>query len=197
MGVSAFGKASTPTKVCRSSAEVRFTAWGVILHQLGSLSLEFSLHTHSQCPCAALLEQIDGSQLDWELLEVVYQGKERSWRKESMSRQLTNGIWEDTPVPPYKLPAHTERQPQNMAQESMTLHPFFGEYLNSTSHISASYSGLSLTLLHAKRANPSNSGHASQSKPSLGCPALKITDFSVLSSLVLPWFPGRMILKII
>lgn len=85
-GVSAFGKASAPTKGCRSPAEVRFTARGVILHQLGSLSLEFSLYTHCQGPCTALHEQIDGSQLDWELQEVVYQGKERSWVKESMSR---------------------------------------------------------------------------------------------------------------
>lgn len=34
MGRSAFGKASAPTAGCRSSAEVRFTAQGVILHQL-------------------------------------------------------------------------------------------------------------------------------------------------------------------
>lgn len=74
-GVSAFGKASAPSKGCRSSAEERFTAQGVILYQLGSLSLEFSLYTHSQCPCTALLEQINGSQLDWELLLLVDQGK--------------------------------------------------------------------------------------------------------------------------
>lgn len=80
-----------------------------------------------------------------------------------------------------------------MSQESTTLHPFFGEYLNSTSHRSASYSGLSRTLLHAKRRNTNNSGCASQPKPSLGCRALKTTDS--FSSLVLPWFPGRMILK--
>lgn len=85
MGRSASGKASASTKGCRSSAGVRFAAQGVILLWLGCLSLEFSLYTHNQCPCTALLEQIDGSQLDWDLLVVVYQGKERSWGKKSMS----------------------------------------------------------------------------------------------------------------
>lgn len=85
MGRSAFGKASAPTAGCRSSAEVRFTAQGVILHQLRSPSLEFRWYTHSQSPCAALLDYIDRSQPDWELLLVVYQGKERSWGKESMA----------------------------------------------------------------------------------------------------------------
>lgn len=85
MGRSAFGKVSAPTEGCRSWAEVRFIAQGVILHQLGSLSLEFSWYIHSQCSCTALLDYINRSQLDWVLLVVVYQGKERSWGKESMS----------------------------------------------------------------------------------------------------------------
>lgn len=138
----------------------------MILHPLVSPSLKFRLYARNRYPHIALLDYISGLPAGLGPGGGCPSEKRRETKKRPCLH-IQKVVSERIPLlSPYKLPSTLwKTDPEHWLHESMTLHTFCGEYLNSASHTSASRSGFRLTTLHTRRANPNSSGHASRSKP--------------------------------